>query len=696
MLSLFRTTLEHGLKEPNKEIGLLLLITQDAYATLQDTGLIQPHHQPIHAPESSVVSIFREQVTAYPNRIAVKDNRVELTYSQLDVKSDGLAQWLIKQSFAKEKLIGVYSERSCQTIVAYLGILKANLAYVPLDVKSPASRVESILSSVEGRVLVLLGRDAQPPNLDLEHLDFVKIDDILGHAQNGTNGHDALASTLPSGASLAYVMYTSGSTGKPKGVLIKHRGILRLARENDIVKTLSAGCTMVHMGNIAFDITTWEIYPTILNGGTLICVDSTAVLDNDALTQIFKSEKVQTAILTPAFFKQFLVQAPSVFSQLELLLVGGDKVDGQDLAAAGGIMKGRIINAYGPTENTVISTFYDIPTGEKFANGVPIGRAIGNSGAYVVDTELRLVPIGVIGELVVTGDGLARGYMNPEQNANRFVILNIGEQHLRAYRTGDYVRYRPLDGQMEFFGRIDLQVKVRGHRIELGEIESALKRHASVRDAVAVAVTEKRNDQATQLAGFVTITEEDENEGGNADADDNDEAEQHVKLWETLFDSDKYTTVEDVSPNSIGRDFTAWTSMYSGELITKDEMNEWLDDTICSIRNGGKTGNVLEVGTGTGMILFNIVDGLQSYVGLEPTSTAIEFVAKTARSISGLQDKIYMQKGTGSDIRLLRKDNSPNLAVINSVAQLLPHAKLPSQGGRGSYSNQEHEEGLFR
>ncbi|KAI0527995.1 hypothetical protein F5B22DRAFT_653082 [Xylaria bambusicola] len=669
MLSLFRTTLEHGLREPQIEIGSLPLMTEDAYATLQETGLIQPHHQPTHAPESSVVSIFRQQVTAYPNRIAVKDSHAKLTYSQLDIKSDELARWLTKQSFVKEKLVGVYSERSCQTIIAYLGILKAGLAYVPLDVRSPASRVESILSSVEGRRLVLLGRHAQPPSLDLEHLDFVGIDDILEHAQNGTNGHDALASCTPSSASLAYVMYTSGSTGKPKGVLIEHRGILRLARQNDIVKTLSAGCTMVHMGNIAFDITTWEIYPTILNGGTLICVDSTTVLDNDALIQIFKSEKVQTTILTPAFFKQFLVQAPSVFSQLELLLVGGDKVDGQDLAAAGAIMNGRIINAYGPTENTVISTFYDVPTGEEFTNGVPIGRAIGNSGAYVVDTDLRLVPIGVIGELVVTGDGLARGYMNPEQNANRFITLNIGGQQLRAYRTGDYVRYRPLDGHMEFFGRIDLQVKVRGHRIELGEIESALKRHAFVRDAVVVA--EHRNEQATQLAGFVTIAEEDENEGGNADVDD-DEAEQHVKLWETLFDSDKYTTVEDVRPESIGRDFTAWTSMYSGELIAKDEMNEWLDDTIRSIRNGGEPGNVLEVGTGTGMILFNIIDGLRSYVGLEPTSTAIEFVAKTARSIPGLQEKIYMQKGTGSDICLLGKDNSPELAVINSVAQYFP------------------------
>ncbi|KAI0424831.1 hypothetical protein F5Y09DRAFT_347316 [Xylaria sp. FL1042] len=668
MLSLFRTVLENGLKKPSVDIGSLPLMTQDAYAMLQESGLVQLPQTP-HIRESSVISVFREQVATYPHKIAVEDNRTELTYAQLDAKSDDVARWLAKQSFANEKLVGVYAERSCQTVVAYLGILKANLAYVPLDIRSPASRIESILSSIEGRRLVLLGREAQPPSMELEHLDFIRIEDVLQHSRAAPNGHGPVTSTPPSAASLAYVMYTSGSTGKSKGVLLEHRGIVRLAKQNNIVKNIPAGSTMAHLGNIAFDITTWEIYATILNGGTLVCIDNATVLDNDAFAKVFIKEKVQTAIFTPAFFKQCLLQSPSIIAQLKLLLVGGDRVDGQDLSAALAIMNGKIINAYGPTENTVISTFYEIPKGENFTNGVPIGRAISNSGAYVVDSQLRLVPIGVVGELVVTGDGLARGYINPQQNLNRFVSLAIGGRQIRAYKTGDYVRYRPTDGQLEFFGRIDNQVKVRGHRIELGEIESALKSHASVRDAVVVA--EQRNEQATQLAGFVTISEDDNYEG-EVQETENDEASQHVKLWETLFDSDKYTTVEDVRPESIGRDFTAWTSMYDGTLIDKSEMNEWLDDTIRSIRNGREPGNVLEVGTGTGMILFNIIDGLQSYVGLEPTSTAIEFVAKTVKSIPGLQDKIYMQKGTATDIRHLKKNNFPNLVVINSVAQYFP------------------------
>ncbi|KAI0966021.1 hypothetical protein F4678DRAFT_466986 [Xylaria arbuscula] len=666
MLSLFRTVLGHGLKEPRADIESLPLMTEDAFTALEASNLVQLQPAP---QEASVISVFHEQVAAYSHNIAVKDNRTKLTYAQLDAESDKIALWLAKQSFANEKVVGVYAERSCRTVAAYLGILKANLAYVPLDIKSPASRVESILSSLESRRLVLLGREAQPPSMELEHLDFVRIEDVLQNSQAEANTRTPHLSNLPSAASLAYVLYTSGSTGKPKGVLIEHGGIVQLTKHNDILKDIPAGAAMAHIGNIAFDITTWEIYATILNGGTLVCIDNATVLDNDALTEVFLRENIQNAIFTPAFFKQSLLQSPSIFSELKLLLVGGDRVDGHDLSAAKAIMNGKIINAYGPTENTVMSTCYNVRGDEKFTNGVPIGRAVCDSGAYVVDSQLRLVPIGVIGELVVTGNGLARGYTNLEQNLNRFVSIDINGQQTRAYRTGDYVRYRPIDGQLEFFGRIDFQVKVRGHRIELGEIESALKKHAAVRDAVVVA--EQQSEQATQLAGFVTILDDDKYEELIPDTED-DEASQHVKLWETLFESDKYTTVEDVRPDSIGRDFTAWTSMYDGNLIETEQMDEWLNDTIRAILNGGAPGNVLEVGTGTGMILFNIINGLQSYVGLEPTSTAIEFVAKTSKSIPGLHDKIYMQKGTGADIRQLKKNNSPNLVVINSVAQYFP------------------------
>ncbi|KAH8197022.1 hypothetical protein TruAng_008809 [Truncatella angustata] len=668
MMSLFRTVLEQGLKEPETALETLSLMTHDDYSMLKDFGLLHIH-QTDYPRESSVVDIFRQQAAAFPDRVAVKDAKTQLTYAQLDQKSDELCWWLSAQSFANEKLVGVYAGRSCQTIIGFLGILKANLAYVPLDVRSPAGRVETTLSSIEGLKLVLLGPNIQPPPTQLDNVEFVSIQEVLQQLRIKSKDHNELTSTLPSATSLAYVMFTSGSTGKPKGVLIEHRSITRLTKQNDIVKHFPTAGIMAHMGNIAFDITTWEIFTTLLNGGTLVCIDNTTVLNNNDLADIFTKEKVQGAIFTPALFKQCLLETPAIVAQLDLLLVGGDRVDAQDLFAARAIMKGQIINAYGPTENTVISTFYCLPDDEKCVNGVPIGQAISNSGAYVVDSQLRLVPMGVIGELIVTGDGLARGYTSSQQDLGRFVPIMIDGRRVKAYRTGDYVRYRPVDGQMEYFGRIDAQVKVRGYRIELGEIESVLRSHSSVTDAVVV--SRQHNEQATQLVAFVSIVEDGKEPDRLMELDNEDEL-QHVELWENLFDSDKYTTVDEVRLETIGRDFTAWTSMYDGSVIDKAEMNEWLDDTIVSILNGRDPGNVLELGTGTGMVLFNLMGGLQSYVGLEPTAKAIEFVNKTSRSIPALADKVYMQKGTAADIDQLERLNSPNLVVINSVVQYFP------------------------
>ncbi|KAI0123588.1 hypothetical protein BJ170DRAFT_639720 [Xylariales sp. AK1849] len=286
-----------------------------------------------------------------------------------------------------------------------------------------------------------------------------------------------------------------------------------------------------------------------------------------------------------------------------------------------------------------------------------------------MDAQLRLVPLGAIGELIVTGDGLARGYIDSQQNLNRFVSIEIDGRRIRAYRTGDYARYRPVDGQLEFFGRTDGQVKVRGQRIELGEIEIILRSHDSVHDAVVV--SQQHGEAAVQLAAFISILGDRKELNGIEQSEDEDEL-QHVKVWEDLFDSDKYIAVKDGQPDMIGKDFTAWTSMYDGNSIDNAEMIEWLDDTVHSILNGMEPGNVLELGTGTGMILFNLIDGLQSYIGLEPKAKAIEFVTKTVRTIPALEGKVYLQKGTATDIGQLSRLNSPNLVVINSVVQYFP------------------------
>ncbi|ENI04720.1 hypothetical protein COCC4DRAFT_40817 [Bipolaris maydis ATCC 48331] len=664
MLSVFQIVLEGCLQDPKAAIASLPLLREANYSKLKDLGLL--HVERTDYPrDSSIVDLFHQQVSICPSRIAVKDPLREMTYAQLDKESEVLSWWLAKQSLAPETLVGVLAGRSCQTIVAFLGILKAGLAYLPFDVKLPAKRMETILSSLPGQKIVLFGTDVEPPKLKIGDVRFVRIAETLDEQIRKPS--DSGNIVKPSATSIAYVMFTSGSTGQPKGAMIEHRGIVRLVRDNNFVQHLPASPVMAHMTNLAFDVSTWEIYASLLQGGTLVCIDRMTVLDPEAVLRTFRREQVQTAFMTPSLFRTYVQQSPAMFANLEMLCVGGEALQSNDIVSIKTLRTGKIVNGYGPTENTTFSTIFVLSKDDEYANGVPIGRALSNSGAYVMDLKQQLVPLGVVGELVVTGDGLARGYTDPKRNIDRFVTVEIDGENMKAYRTGDYVRYRPTDGQLEYFGRMDGQVKIRGHRIELGEIEHVLRSHKSVSEAVAV-VQQQNVDEATRLAAFVTVFEGDV--VADEEPNDNDES-QHVDTWEDQFDSKVYMPISNVLSEAVGRDFIGWTSMYDGSAIDKVEMNEWLDETIDTILNGGKPGKVLEVGTGTGMILFNLRDGLESYIGLDPSQKAVDFVKETARSIPTLADKVRVYKATAAELDRLPPIDA-NLVVINSVVQYFP------------------------
>ncbi|EFQ87504.1 hypothetical protein PTT_16983 [Pyrenophora teres f. teres 0-1] len=413
--------------------------------------------------DSSVVDLFRQQASACPSRVAVKDSATEMTYAQLDAASDVLARWLAGRSLAPETLVGVFASRSCEAIVAFLGILKANLAYLPFDVKIPHKRMEEILSSLPGHQLILVGAGAQPPECQPAGVKFVLIADTL-RTDDDSSPQTSIACPGPSATNLAYVMFTSGSTGMPKGVMVEHRAIVRLVRDNNLVQHLPDQPVMAHMANLAFDASMLETYTCILNGGTLVCIDTATVLDSAVLLQIFRRSRIQSAFIAPSLFRTYVAEAPGLYSEIDMLYVGGEALHPSDLVAVRQHLGGVLVHAYGPTENGVVSTIAIVFQDDEYANGIPIGRALSNSGAFVMDAKLRLVPLGVVGELVVTGDGLARGYTDPARNVDRFVLVEIGGKKVRAYRTGDYVRHRPTDGQLEFFGRIDGQVKIRGNR----------------------------------------------------------------------------------------------------------------------------------------------------------------------------------------------------------------------------------------
>jgi amino acid adenylation domain-containing protein len=665
VVSVFSQILRHGLDQPQTSISVLPLT--DGIAELRNLGLLEIK-QVEYPRDSSVVDIFRIQASACPDSLAVVDSSSRLTYAELDHRSDLLASWLRRRNMAAESLVGVLAPRSCQTIIAFLGILKANLAYLPLDVKSPAARMRDIISGLPGHTIVLLGSDVAAPELPLPDVELVPIADTLEYPEgNGVNGHAHEDSSSPSATSLAYVLFTSGSTGRPKGVMIEHRAIVRLAKSG-IIPNFPSAARMAHMFNIAFDGATYEIFTTLLSGGTLVCIDYLTTLDAKALETRFAQEQVNIAMIAPALLKLYLADARDALKGLDVLLVGGDRFDAQDAIQAQALVRGQCYNAYGPTENGVMSTIYHVAANDPFINGVPLGRAINNSGAYVTDPNQQLVAAGVMGELVVTGDGLARGYTDRTLDKNRFAQLNVDGQTVRAYRTGDRVRYRVGEGLIEFFGRMDAQFKNRGNRIEAAEVESAILSHPSVRDAAVV--LREDEGQEPEIVGFIAVDDDHSTE--------REETGNQVEGWQNHFEDGTYADISTISPSAIGNDFKGWTSMYDGSEIDKAEMQEWLDDTMQALHDGEVPSHVLEIGTGSGMILFNLSAGLQSYVGLEPSKSAAAFVNNAIKSVPALAGKAEVHVGTATDVSQL-SGLRPDLVVFNSVVQYFPTPEYLTQ-----------------
>ncbi|HEY5339719.1 MAG TPA: non-ribosomal peptide synthetase, partial [Candidatus Aquilonibacter sp.] len=287
---------------------------------------------------------------------------------------------------------------------------------------------------------------------------------------------------------LAYMMYTSGSTGRPKGVAVHHRGVVRLVRATNYVD-IDADETVLHYAPLAFDASTFEIWAPLLNGGRL-AIAPTGLLSHADLEGALARFGVTTLWLTAAVFRKTVEDRLGALRGLRRLLTGGDVVSPRHAKRfIEAYPDCRLINGYGPTENTTFSCCYVVPSADAIGESVPIGKPIANSTAYVLDAALQPVPVGVEGELYVGGDGVALGYVNlPELTSERFLADPFAGQHGgRLYRTGDRARWRS-DGLLEFLGRDDDQVKVRGFRIELGEIESVLRTHEAVSDTAVVAI----------------------------------------------------------------------------------------------------------------------------------------------------------------------------------------------------------------
>jgi amino acid adenylation domain-containing protein len=434
-------------------------------------------------PQRNIAELFEDEARRRPEAVALIFGEEQVSYAELNRRANRLAHYLRKRGVGPDAPVGLCLERSVEMIVTLLGILKAGGAYVALD---PTYRPE--------RLALMLNNAKVPLLLTLERLRDRLLDyqGILVNLEREKSELDLESDENPgSGASLdhlAYISYTSGSTGVPKGVAIPHRGVVRLVKAGGFAE-MSEQETFLQMAPVGFDASTFEIWGALLNGGRLaVMPPQTPSLEELGLA--LRRNSVTTLWLTAGLFHLMVDERLDDLRGLRQLLAGGDVLSPAHVRrAAEALPDCKIINGYGPTENTTFTCCHRIE--ENDADGrssVPLGRPIGNTTVFIVDENMTPVPVGVTGELYIGGDGLAREYWRePELTAASFISNPFpNTPGARLYKSGDLARWR-ADGVVEFVGRADEQVKVSGYRIELGEIETALRQHEAVRDAAVTA-----------------------------------------------------------------------------------------------------------------------------------------------------------------------------------------------------------------
>jgi amino acid adenylation domain-containing protein len=480
----FQYLLSAAVADPSLQISKLPLLSESERTHIVlDWNATQGSY-----PDECLHELIRAQARHNPDRAAVCFGERELTFGELEERSNQLAHYLRRVGVGPETLVGLCLERSLEMVVALLGILKAGGAYVPLDPAYPAERIGFILEDAQAKVLI-------SERAVLSQLPPVA---ACGLALEERWGEIALESREAPGAltadSLAYVLYTSGSTGKPKGVQIEHRSVVNFLSSMQRQPGLAAGDTLLGLTTLSFDIAGLELYLPLISGARLVLASRAEAADGNRLRALLERCGATAMQATPATWRM-LIECGWKGTAAFKALCGGEALPA-DLAAQLRSRCAQLWNLYGPTETTIWSTLFSVET--KFEATVPIGRPIANTSVYVLDQSLEPVPIGVAGELCIGGSGVARGYhRRPELTAEKFLPdpFRAGQ---RMYRTGDLARFLP-DGTLQYLGRSDFQVKLRGFRIEPGEIESALAEHPAVGQAV-ILVREDRPADARLIA----------------------------------------------------------------------------------------------------------------------------------------------------------------------------------------------------
>lgn len=450
--------------------------------------------EPTEYPANVCVHAFVETCAEeLPECIAVADANTVLTYGELNRRANRLAHRLQRLGVGPDGLVAVCMERSAEMLVAWLAVLKAGGAFVPLDPKYPVERLAFQLADCAAPVLLTQPKLRASLPAAGEGCTVLEV----SPDGRGCEGEETANPASPvTAANLAYVIYTSGSTGQPKGVQVEHRALMNLVTWHQRAFAITSADRATQLASPAFDASVWEVWPYLTAGASVHLPDEETRLAPALLWQWLAARRITVTFMPTPLAEAAMNEAPPADMALRILLTGGDKL--KRPAPHG--LRCVLINNYGPTENAVVSTSGEVPRGSDETFTPTLGRPVANTRCYILDAARRVVPAGVPGELYVGGESLARGYLNrPELTAEKFVADPFDASR-RVYRTGDLVRWTP-EGEIEFLGRLDGQVKVRGCRIELGEIEATLQAHAAVRETLVLARPDERGQ--TQLVAYV-------------------------------------------------------------------------------------------------------------------------------------------------------------------------------------------------
>ncbi len=496
--------------------SLALLPSLSADSSADSSANETNHPNPLNADPHSALSLHQlieKQAALTPDAVAIIHEARSLTYQGLNQRANQLAHYLVTLGVKAEQLIGICVERSPEMIVAFLGVLKAGAAYVPIDPTYPEARRQHILA--DANVEITLTQTDLAPMMAADGNQLICLDaadSMLAQQSQENLGQENLGISLRD-EQLAYVIYTSGSTGNPKGVMAHHRGLVNYSLALAEALELTAADRMLQFSTMSFDFIVSEVYPTLATGGALVLRSDEMVTSTQAFLDFISATEVSVIQFTTAFWHELvsgLERLNATLPQsLRLLLFGGEKASlalcQQWIEKIGDYP--RLFNAYGPTEATVITTLYDVVAeGYDGIRDLPIGRAIRNAQTYVLDESLQPVASGEVGELYIGGPGVTRGYLNLPQKTASVFVQSPFEERSRLYKTGDLVRMDD-SGLIEFVGRVDFQVKIRGFRIELGEIESCLDKYPAIQHRIVVAREDALGAQPTEkrLVAYIVI-----------------------------------------------------------------------------------------------------------------------------------------------------------------------------------------------